>query len=128
MKNIFLAGILTIGSLLCLGLSTFGQQRMPEGCTVVRGQIVCPPEQPSKPTLCAAGGPLIIKLNRAGNYYERSGIYTEMNDNLKCRGLNIGFFGAASDVTWAFHADENLWSPLGPYREMTMNFFGEIMR
>jgi hypothetical protein len=99
MKNIFLAGILTLSSFSCLGLSTFAQQR--------GGQIPLP-TQPSKPTRCADGGPLIIKLNRAGTFYERSTGYHDFDDNLKCRELNIGFFGAASDVTWDFFVDENL--------------------
>ena len=108
MRNIFLAGILTISGLLCSGLSTFAQQKMPDGCTVVRGQIVCPPAQQTTPNRCAEGGPLIIKLNSSGTFYERSIGYLGLDEILKCRGLNTGFFGAASDVTWAFYVDEKL--------------------
>jgi hypothetical protein len=97
--------------------------RSPNGdCVVVPGQIYgkCDMQTPAK---CAEGGPLIIKLNSAGTYYERSIGYTYLNDNLKCRGVDIGFFGAASDVTWGLHMDPKfLKSITGSFSEMADTF------
>lgn len=102
-------------------LITFAQLR-PDEC-IVNGQIVGCKPKPQPQYKCAEGGPLIIKLNNATNFYERSIGYSNLNDNLKCRGLNIGFFGAASDVTLGFHVDENFVSRFtGGFPDISDNF------
>jgi hypothetical protein len=89
----------------------------------VNGQTFATCETPQPRVKCAEGGPLIIRLNRAGNYYERSNGYTYLNDNLKCRGVEVGFFGAASDVTWGFHMDQNFLKPItGGFSEVADKF------
>lgn len=74
---------------------------------------------------CAEGGPLIIKLNAATGYYDRYIGYTSFNENLKCRGINIGFFGAASDVTYGFYMDPNYLKWItGDFSKMAADFLG----
>ena len=93
---------------------------MDSTCTK-NGQVL--PCKAAPRSSCGNGGLLIIKLNSARNYGERSDTYSEMDDNLKCRGVNIGFFGAASDVTYAFYADVTYWTFTGAYTEITKKFF-----
>ena len=67
------------------------------------GQILPCNKTPEKS--CGDGGLLIIRLNEATKYYERANTYDEMGLNLVCRGISVGFFGAANDVTHDFAAD-----------------------
>jgi hypothetical protein len=66
---------------------------------------------------------LILKLNRATTYYERYDAYKEMDGHLKCLGVNVGTFGAASDVTFGFSVDENFPTLTGEYSLMTNEWF-----
>jgi hypothetical protein len=54
---------------------------------------------------CGNSGLLVIKLNEATKYFQRSIAYDAMGLNLFCRGISVGFLGAASDVTAAFSGD-----------------------
>lgn len=81
--------------------------RLPNGNCLLYGQLQVKCTAQPQPR-CADGGPLIIKLNKAGTFYERSTGYHDFDDNLRCRELNIGFFGAARDITWDFFVDEKL--------------------
>jgi hypothetical protein len=88
------------------------------------GQIL-PCHKPNE-NICQGSGLLIIRLNNATGYYERSNTYNDMQNNLRCRGLNMGFFGAASEVTRAFNIDESYWTFTGSYTPMTLKFFGDL--
>lgn len=91
-----------IGVLFLFAATSFGQQN--SNRCVIRGQIYDNCSQPPK-SICAAGGPLIIRLRAAGSYWERWQSYSVINDNLHCRGIGVGFFGAASAVTRGFSVD-----------------------
>lgn len=98
------------------------------------GQILPCNKTPEKS--CGDSGPLIIKLNEATRYYERWPIYDAMGLNLDCRGISVGFFGAASDVTHDFaadlfgigkEADAFLSSVSTRLAQMNVHFFKELV-
>jgi len=101
-RNIISTLTLMIGFLFLFAATSFGQQN--SNRCVIRGQIYDNCTQPPK-NICAAGGPLIIRLTAAGSYWERWQSYSSINDNLHCRGIGVGFFGAASAVTRGFSVD-----------------------
>lgn len=99
-------------------------RQLANGFCEVNGQTFakCETQTPAK---CAEGGPLIIKLNAATGYYDRYIGYTSFDENLKCRGINIGFFGAASDVTYGFYMDPNYLKLItGDFSKMAADFLG----
>ena len=67
---------------------------------------------------CGNSGLLVIKLNEATNYFQRSIAYGAMGADLFCRGISVGFLGAASDVTAAFSAD---WRGIGGEADAFLN-------
>ncbi len=98
------------------------------------GQIFPCNKTPEKS--CGNSGLLIIKLNEATKFYERSSTYEAMGLDLVCRGISSGFFGAASDVTAVFafdpfgigeEADAFLGSASGKLAQMNVRFFKELV-
>jgi len=106
-RNVVFTIILTINGIFYPSAPVFAQQSEKQCWAGIPGQSApIPCSTPKKKENCADGGPLIIKLNEATGYYERSIGYGHLSDNLKCRGLNIGFFGAASEVTGDLNKDK----------------------
>lgn len=118
-KNLSIKFALIIGIILAGELVTFAQNkgtclidnkvkydcdlRHYRDLCMYRGQVLPCNKAPMK--RCADSGPLIIKLNSATGYYERSLSYSEMFSSLFCRGIYIGLYAAASDITRDFSRD-----------------------